>query len=129
MNRSFLERSRNQTVAQIFHYTFDKFKWPCCEWSLLWICVCSYSFDCLAVHKAVRCTNRTEIKDWLQYTNKKLLLPGDIIIYTLGFGNELELHFLNHFVFLMLYIYAAARTTIPWKQMFLNSKNIKGGNW
>ena len=44
--------------------------------------VCLNSFDCLFVHKDVRCTNKTEIKDWLQYTNKKLSLPGDIIIYT-----------------------------------------------
>ena len=41
---------------------------------------CLYSFDCLFVHKDVRCTNKTEIKDWLQYTDKKLSLPGDIII-------------------------------------------------
>ena len=35
------------------------------------------SFDCVFVHKEVRCTNKTEIKDGLQYTNKKLSLPGD----------------------------------------------------
>ena len=36
-------------------------------------------------------TNKTEIKDGLQYRNKKLSLPGDIIIYyTWGFSNELE---------------------------------------
>ena len=34
------------------------------------------------VHKEVRCTNKIEIKDGLQYINKKLSLPGDIIIYT-----------------------------------------------
>ena len=44
--------------------------------------VCLNSFDCVFVHKEVRCTNKTEIKDGLQYTNKKLSLPGDIIIYT-----------------------------------------------
>ena len=38
-------------------------------------------FDCVFVHKEVRRTNKTEIKDVLQYTNKKLSLPGDIIIY------------------------------------------------
>ena len=47
-----------------------------------------YSFDCAFVHKDVGCTNKTEIKDWLQYKDKKL--PGDIIIYTWGFSNELE---------------------------------------
>ena len=34
------------------------------------------------VYKEVRCTNKTEIKDGLQYTNKKLSPPSDIIIYT-----------------------------------------------
>ena len=34
------------------------------------------------VHKEVRCTNKSEIKDGLQYINKKLSLPGDIITYT-----------------------------------------------
>ena len=48
---------------------------------------CLYSFDCLFVHKDVRCTGKTEIKDWLQYTNKKLSLLGDIIICTCGFSN------------------------------------------
>ena len=27
------------------------------------------------------CTNKTEIKDGLQYTNKELSLPADVIIY------------------------------------------------
>ena len=44
--------------------------------------VCLKSFDRVFVHKEVRCTSKTEIKDGLQYTNKKLSLPGDIIIYT-----------------------------------------------
>ena len=44
--------------------------------------VCLNSFDCVFVHKEVRCTNKTEIKDDLQHTNKKLSLPVDIIIYT-----------------------------------------------
>ena len=43
--------------------------------------VCLHSFDCIFVHKDVRCTNETEIKHWLRYTNKILSLPGDIIIY------------------------------------------------
>ena len=43
--------------------------------------VCLNSFDCDFVHKEVRCTNKTQIKDGLQYANKKLSLPGDIIIY------------------------------------------------
>ena len=42
--------------------------------------VCLNSFDCVFVHKEVRCINKTEIKDGLQYTNKSL--PGDIITYT-----------------------------------------------
>ena len=37
------------------------------------------SLDCVFVHKEVRCTNKAEIKDGLQYTNKKLSLPRDII--------------------------------------------------
>ena len=43
--------------------------------------VCLNSFDCVFVHKEISCTNKTEIKDGLQYTNKKQSLPGDIIIY------------------------------------------------
>ena len=33
------------------------------------------------VHKEVRRTNKTEIKDGLHFRNKKLSLSGDIIIY------------------------------------------------
>ena len=44
--------------------------------------VCLNSFNGVFVHKEVWCTNKTEIKDGLQYTNKKLSLPGDIIVYT-----------------------------------------------
>ena len=40
------------------------------------------SFDYVFAHKEVRCPNKTEIKDGLQYTHKTLSLPGDIIIYT-----------------------------------------------
>ena len=36
----------------------------------------------LFVRKEVRCANKTEIKDGLQYANKKPSLPGDMIIYT-----------------------------------------------
>ena len=43
--------------------------------------VCLNSFDCVFVHKEVRCTIKTQIKDGLQYANKKLSLPGDIIIF------------------------------------------------
>ena len=43
--------------------------------------ICLKSFDCAFVHKEVRYTNKTEIKDGLQHANKKLSLPGDIIIY------------------------------------------------
>ena len=42
---------------------------------------CLNSLNCVLVHKEVRCASKTEIKDGLQYTNKKLPLPGDIIIY------------------------------------------------
>ena len=34
------------------------------------------SFDCAFVDKEIRWTNKTEIKDGLQYVNKKLSLPG-----------------------------------------------------
>ena len=43
--------------------------------------VCFNSFDRVFVHKEVRCANKTEIKDGMQYANKKLSLPGDMIIY------------------------------------------------
>ena len=32
--------------------------------------VCSNSSDCVFAHKEVRCANKTEIKDGLQYANK-----------------------------------------------------------
>ena len=35
----------------------------------------------LFVHKEIRGGNKTKIKDRLLYTNKKLSLPGDKIIY------------------------------------------------
>ena len=38
------------------------------------------SFDCFFVHKELRCANKTEIKDRLQYANKKPSLPDDMII-------------------------------------------------
>ena len=38
------------------------------------------SFDCVFLHKEARCTNKTEIKDRLQYTHKTSL-PRDIIMY------------------------------------------------
>ena len=38
------------------------------------------SFDCVFVHKEVRCSSKTEIKDGLEYKNEKL--PGNNIIYT-----------------------------------------------
>ena len=44
--------------------------------------VCLNSFDFVFVHKEVRFTNKTEIKEVLHYRNKKLSLPGYIIIYT-----------------------------------------------
>ena len=40
------------------------------------------SFDCVFAHKEVRCANKTEINDRLQYKNEKLSVPGDIIVYT-----------------------------------------------
>ena len=39
------------------------------------------NFDCAFVDREVKCTNKTEMKDGLQYTNKIPLLLGDIIIY------------------------------------------------
>ena len=44
--------------------------------------VCLNSFDCVFGHKEVRCASKTEIKNGLQYANKKPSLPGDMIIYT-----------------------------------------------
>ena len=41
--------------------------------------ICLNSFDCVLLLKY---THKTEIKDGLQHTNKKLSLPGDTIIYT-----------------------------------------------
>ena len=35
--------------------------------------VCLNSFKCVFVHKEVSCTNKTEKKDELQYTNKKTI--------------------------------------------------------
>ena len=40
------------------------------------------SFDCAFVHKEVRCTNKTKIKDRLQCAKEKLSLPEDKITYT-----------------------------------------------
>ena len=70
---------------------------------------------------------KTEIKDGYQYINKKLSLPGDIIICTPEdlVINYKQSAFSNHFLFLRLYLYKTTRTIIPWKQMFLNSRNIK----
>ena len=36
---------------------------------------------CFFFHKEIRRTNKTEIIDGLHYSNKKLSIPGDIIIY------------------------------------------------
>ena len=44
--------------------------------------VCLNSFNCVFVHKEFRSINKTEIKDGLQDTNKKLSPPGYIIVYT-----------------------------------------------
>ena len=44
--------------------------------------VCLNGFDYIFFHKEVMCTKKTEIKDGLQYANKKLSLPGDTNIYT-----------------------------------------------
>ena len=33
------------------------------------------SFDCIFVHGEVRCTNKTEIKEGLQYAHKTLSIP------------------------------------------------------
>ena len=43
---------------------------------------CFNSLDCVFVHKDVRCANKTEIKDGLQYANNKQSPTGDMIIYT-----------------------------------------------
>ena len=59
---------------------FDKFSWPCHEWSLLWIIsnvVCSNSSGYVFIHKDVRCAN------------KRPSIPGDIIIYIRHFRPKL----------------------------------------
>ena len=38
--------------------------------------VCLNGFDYFFIHKEVMWTKKTEIKDGLQYANKKLSLPG-----------------------------------------------------
>ena len=43
------------------------------------------SFDCVFVHKEVRCSSKIEIKVGLQYTNEKLSLSGNIIEFNLEF--------------------------------------------
>ena len=75
--------------------------------------ICLNSFDCVFVHKEVRGTNKTEIKDGLHYRNKKQSIPGDIIIYTAEdlVMNRNTVHFLNHLVFLKLYLYEEAQNT------------------
>ena len=52
--------------------------------------VCLNSFDCVFVHKEIRCANKTKIKDRLQHTNKKISLPGDKIIYALEEDLEMK---------------------------------------
>ena len=44
--------------------------------------VCLNSFDCLFVHKYVKCTNKTEIKDGCNIQTKKSLSGDIIILYT-----------------------------------------------
>ena len=39
-------------------------------------------FDYIFIHKEVRCTDKAEIKEGLQYSNKKLSLPGYTVRYT-----------------------------------------------
>ena len=75
------------------------------------------SFDCVFVHKEVRCANKTEIIDGLQYANKKPSLPGDMIIYT---PEDLVMNYKRStFSFYSWpFLYEVARTTviIPWKK-------------
>ena len=71
--------TRWQTNTQFFYNKFEKFNWPCYECSQYYVCL--NSFDCVFDHKEIRCANKTKIKNTLQYTNKKLSLPGDKIIY------------------------------------------------
>ena len=106
---SILKKSNHYAILLKKHFTYKTsgtFNWPCHEWSLIWRWCLFYlnSFHCAFAHKEVRCTKKTEIKDGLQYTNKKLSLLGyNNMLYTWGFNNELEkVHFLNHSVFLKL---------------------------
>ena len=45
---------------------------------------CRIKHICVFIHKEVRGTNKIKIKNGLQYTNKKVSLPGDAVIYTPG---------------------------------------------
>ena len=100
MIKNFFYFKEIKPLRNFTYKTSGKFNWPCHEWSLIsrWCLFCLNSFHCAFVHKEVRCTNKTEIKDGLQYTNKKLSLLGyNNILYTWGFNNELEtVHFLNY---------------------------------
>ena len=101
MIKNFLCFKEIKPLRNFTYKTSDKFNWALI-WR--WCLFCWNSFHCAFVHKEVRCTNKTEIKDGLQYTNKKLSLLGyNNILYTWGFNNELEtVHFLNHSVFLKI---------------------------
>ena len=46
---------------------------------------------CFFFHKEIRRTNKTEIIDGLHYSNKKLSIPGDIIIHAPEEDLDLEM--------------------------------------
>ena len=67
-----------------------------------------YRFDWVFVYKEVRCANKTEIKDGMQYANRKPSLPVDVIMCTLE-----DLVNVVHFSSLLdAYLYEATSITI-----------------
>ena len=60
-------------------------------------------FDCVVVQKKFRCINKTKTKDGLQMY-KKESLPGNIVTLKLEDLVMNIVFFLNHFVFLKLYL-------------------------
>ena len=71
----------NFFITHLANLVYFAMKDLCYEYSQNGVCL--NSFDCVFVHKEVRCTSKTEIKDGLHYRNKKLSLPGDIIVFTI----------------------------------------------
>ena len=79
MERHAVKSLRNFFITHLTNsidFAINYICYECCQDG-----ICLNSFDCVFVHKEISCTNKTGIKDGLQYTNKKQSLAGDIIIY------------------------------------------------